>query len=92
MLHSNAVPAAPLDNNLFTAVIGGINLWNADGAGDFQLAGRTLHQRAMSSQGKDSFPKLLAVNWDCTHGGRKLTERPWKTDSYLTMVLQATLD
>ena len=59
-----------------------VHLWNADSAGDVQLAGQVA--RAV-------FPKLKAVSWDAPHASRRTVSRPWCTDAFLQETLQMFL-
>ena len=78
---------------LFKKICQKVHMWNGDAASDCQLAGHILHSKAQSvtDQGRTTFPNLRLVNWDTTHGSRRLTSRPWKTDRYIDESLRLLL-
>lgn len=81
------------DQKLFDHLCEHIHFWNADAAGDAQLAGRVLQQRepSISEQGRSVFRQLKVVNWDAAHASRRLTSRPWQCDPFLYSLLQKLL-
>ena len=57
---------------------------DADGASDEQLAGRMMRTSATLPS---LFPKCLAVVCDRTHAARRLTSRPWAAYAFIKGVL-----
>ena len=62
-----------------------VEVVDADGAADEQLAGRAMRRPV---DGMPSlFPKCLMVVCDKTHVARRLTTRPWKADKFIQNVV-----
>ena len=80
-----AVPQ--FDSGLYQHIRDRVVLWNADAAGDEQLAGQ--ESRVWCPRAEDVrplLPNLMFVHRDKAHAGRRVLKRPWFADEVLKSV------
>ena len=81
------IPKPHLDEGLYQHIRNRVVLWNADAAGDEQLAGQ--EARIWCPRADDVrplLPNLMFVHRDKAHAGRRVLQRPWFADEVLKSV------
>lgn len=82
--------AADADVQLMARVLNAVEIYNADGAADEQLAGRMLKGQKLDDliYSPALMPNLKVVHKDKTHAARRLATRGWAADAYLSKARQ----